>query len=186
MELSRCERATMNAFGLAMLLMTTVPAHGQMMERVSRHYSAEPKEARNLAPVDAQSLVVMLGTGTPLPTPHRFGPATAIIVNGQPYIVDAGEGVMRALAKASAIHSGRIAAAFEPTRLTRVFLTHYHLDHTVGLPSLLLSAWQLGRTEPIEVYGPDGTRNLVTHIFEAWQPNIEKRLSQSNPKSPTG
>ena len=94
MELSRCERATMNAFGLAMLLMTTVPAHGQMMERVSRHYSAEPKEARNLAPVDAQSLVVMLGTGTPLPTPHRFGPATAIIVNGQPYIVDAGEGVM--------------------------------------------------------------------------------------------
>ena len=39
--------------------------------------------------------VVMLGTGTPRPDPNRSGPATAIIVNDTPYLIDFGPGVIR-------------------------------------------------------------------------------------------
>ena len=38
--------------------------------------------------------VVMLGTGTPIPTPERAGPATAIVVDGKAYLVDFGPGVV--------------------------------------------------------------------------------------------
>ncbi len=43
----------------------------------------------------SRTQVVLLGTGNPGPTPDRSGPATAIIVNGQPYLVDFGAGVVR-------------------------------------------------------------------------------------------
>lgn len=44
--------------------------------------------------------IVLLGTGTPLPDPDRSGPSTAVIVNGTPYIVDFGTGVVRQAAAA--------------------------------------------------------------------------------------
>jgi hypothetical protein len=44
--------------------------------------------------------IVMLGTGTPGPDPDRSGPATAIVVNGTPYLVDFGPGVVRRAAAA--------------------------------------------------------------------------------------
>ena len=49
----------------------------------------------------ARTQVVMLGTGTPIPTPNRSGPATAIVVNGKAYIVDFGPGVVRRAAEVS-------------------------------------------------------------------------------------
>ena len=36
--------------------------------------------------------VVLLGTGTPSPDPERSGPATAVVVNGTPYLIDFGPG----------------------------------------------------------------------------------------------
>ncbi len=86
--------------------------------------------------VAAQSstVVVMLGTGTPRPTPDRSGPATAIVVNGTPYLVDAGPGIVR---RAQAAVDKGIAALAMP-KLTTLFLTHLHSDHTVGYPDLIL------------------------------------------------
>ncbi|MGH8285533.1 MAG: MBL fold metallo-hydrolase, partial [Steroidobacteraceae bacterium] len=48
----------------------------------------------------SRTQVVLLGTGNPGPSPERSGPATAIIVNGQPYLVDFGPGVVRRAAAA--------------------------------------------------------------------------------------
>ena len=45
-----------------------------------------------------ETQVVMLGTGTPIPTPERAGPATAIVVDGKAYLVDFGPGVVRRFA----------------------------------------------------------------------------------------
>jgi glyoxylase-like metal-dependent hydrolase (beta-lactamase superfamily II) len=68
--------------------------------------------------------VILLGTGTPNADPTRSGPAVAIIVDSNTYIVDAGAGIVRRAAAAKiAMSSLRIA-----------FLTHLHSDHTVGLP----------------------------------------------------
>src|SRR5690349_17258427 len=89
--------------------------------------------------------IVMLGTGTPRPDPERCGPATAIVVNGTPYLVDFGPGVVRRAA--AAYRKGVTAFGPAATELRTVFLTHLHADHTVGYPDLILTPWILGRTQ---------------------------------------
>ena len=46
-----------------------------------------------------------------------------------------------------------------------VFLTHLHSDHTIGLPSLILSPWSWRREEPPHIYGPPGTNDGQVLIF---------------------
>jgi ribonuclease BN (tRNA processing enzyme) len=127
----------------------------------------------------AKTEVVMLGTGTPLPDPDRSGPSTAIVVNGTPYIVDAGTSVVRRAAAAR----DKGVKALEPTNLKIAFLTHLHADHTLGLPDLILTPWIMGRKAPLELYGPAGTREMVEHILQAYDVDIKVRtegLEQSN------
>ncbi len=114
--------------------------------------------------------VVLLGTGTPLPDPDRAGPSTAIVANGTPYIVDAGTGLVRRAAAAQE----KGVVALRPVNLRIAFLTHLHSDHTLGLPDLMITPWVMGRKEPLELYGPPGTREMVTHILEAYQ--VDRRI----------
>lgn len=111
--------------------------------------------------------VVMLGTGNPQPDPNRRGPGVAIVVNEQPYIVDAGEGIWRASGAASLRFGGSIAG-LAPTNLSRLFITHLHSDHTVGLPGLILLPWIEGRIDPLLVWGPPGTEDMVENILAAY------------------
>jgi ribonuclease Z len=105
--------------------------------------------------------VVILGTGTPRADPDRSGPAVAVIYDDQAYLFDAGPGVVRRAAAASRAH--HIAALMAP-QLRLAFLTHLHSDHTLGLPDLIFSPWVLGRTEPLELFGPLGTKAMVDHL----------------------
>jgi hypothetical protein len=73
--------------------------------------------------------VVLLGTGTPPPDPDRSGPATAIVVDENVYLVDLGPGVVRR-AQASVLDKGIKALA--PANIRIAFLTH--LSRTL-LPS---------------------------------------------------
>ena len=114
--------------------------------------------------------VVLLGTGTPRPFPDRSGPATAIVVGDQAYLVDFGPGVVRRAAAAAA----QGTAALEPTNLSVAFLTHLHSDHTAGYPDLILTPWVMGRNE-LTVYGPEGTEEMTEHVLRAWQRDIEIR-----------
>jgi ribonuclease Z len=141
-----------------------------------------PEQApRVLAPPGTRTFVVALGTGHPAPNPNRFGPATAVVVDRTAYLVDAGEGIWRATAKAAVAHGGRIGDALDLTkRPGRVFLTHLHSDHTVGLPSLMLSPWSYGKAEPLEVWGPPGTKDMVSRLLEAYQLDIQNRVGRSS------
>jgi ribonuclease BN (tRNA processing enzyme) len=119
--------------------------------------------------------VVLLGTGSPPADPDRSGPSTAIVVNGTPYLVDFGAGVVR---RAKAAMADRGIAALDPVKLRVVFLTHMHSDHTVGYPDLILTPWVLGRRVPLEVYGPTGTVDMTKHILEAYRVDFESRHKQ--------
>jgi ribonuclease Z len=119
-----------------------------------------------------QTQVVLLGTGNPPADPDRSGPATAIVVNGTPYLVDFGAGVVRR-AKSAVVDRG--IAALDPVKLRVVFLTHLHSDHTVGYPDLILTPWVLGRRVPLEVYGPSGIRHMTEHVLEAYSADFETR-----------
>lgn len=100
-------------------------------------------------PLLADMKLVLLGTGTPNPVPERAGAATAVIVNGQPWIIDAGPGVVRR------VEAARRAGTEELTQpsLSRALLTHLHSDHTLGLPDLMYSPWTLEREVPLKIWG---------------------------------
>ncbi len=126
------------------------------------------------SPPATKTRVVLLGTGTPPADPDRSGPATAIVVNDTPYLVDFGAGVVR---RAKLAVAERGITALEPIRLRVVFLTHLHSDHTVGYPDLILTPWVLGRKVPLEVYGPPGIKHLTEHIQAAYRADVEARSS---------
>ena len=130
----------------------------------------------------AATKVVLLGTGTPNAEPDRSGPSVAILVDDTPYLVDFGPGVVRRAA--AACRAG--VAGLEPRRLSTAFLTHLHSDHTAGYPDLILTPWVLEREEPLEVYGPTGTREMTKHILAAYQEDIEERIAGLEPINESG
>ncbi|TAK54724.1 MAG: MBL fold metallo-hydrolase [Gammaproteobacteria bacterium] len=146
----------------------------------------DPGPPRNLAPPGVQSRLVMLGTGNPVPNPYRFGPGTAVVVNGKSYLFDAGEGVWRGLAKAATFHGGGIAQAFQVDNLTHLFITHMHPDHTIGIPALILQPWYLNRANPMDIYGPPGITRRVGAILDAWRDTIELDLAKDPTTTPHG
>ncbi len=125
--------------------------------------------------------VVMLGTGTPIPNPDRSGPAVAVIVDDAAYLFDAGSGVVRRAAAA-----GRAGVkAFAPAqpggqpspRFERIFITHLHSDHTLGLADAIFTPWIQGREAPIDVYGPPGLARLVQSILDGNADDIQERIA---------
>jgi ribonuclease Z len=133
-------------------------------------------------PATASTLLVMLGTGTPNPDPERSGPALAIVAGGRPYLVDCGPGVVR---RAAAANLAGISALDMP-KLTRLFVTHLHSDHTAGYADLVLTPWVLEREQPLEVYGPPGIRSMTDHILAAYAEDIDIRIHGSQPQNATG
>jgi ribonuclease BN (tRNA processing enzyme) len=131
----------------------------------------------------AATQLVILGTGTPRADPARSGPAVAVIYNGRAYLFDSGPGVVRRAAAAA----GRLKiAALQAPRLNRVFLTHLHSDHTMGLPDLIFSPWVLGRKEPLDLYGPKGTTAMAGHLEAAWEQDIDVRIHGLERANTTG
>ena len=133
----------------------------------------------------AETKVVMLGTGTPIPTPDRSGPSTAIVVNDKAYIVDFGPGVIRRASAASTQYGGTIEA-LNVDRIGIAFLTHLHHDHSAGLPDLIYTSWTHGRQEPFELYGPEGTAKMARHVSRAWVEDNRYRLYGLEPATPHG
>ena len=115
--------------------------------------------------------VVLLGTGTPGPDPERSGPCVAIVVRDTPYLVDLGPGVVR---RASAAYRKGVKG-LHFSRLKTAFVTHLHSDHTVGYPDFLFTPWVVGRTGPVQVYGPPGIKAMTEHVLAAWAEDIKIR-----------
>ncbi len=111
------------------------------------------------------SRVVLLGSGVPTPNPERMGACVAVVVGGKPLLFDCGRGAVTQL----------VSAGIDPAQVEHVFLTHHHLDHTIGLPDVLFGSWIVGRNTAVEVYGPPGTSQFVRSIFEVFKLDFEAR-----------
>jgi ribonuclease Z len=94
--------------------------------------------------------VTFLGTGGTYPTASRNVTSHAVRVKGESILFDCGEGTQRQLQK-----SGMRFGAH------RIFFSHLHLDHVLGLPGYLGTLGLLGRKEPIRIYGPLGSRQYL-------------------------
>lgn len=126
--------------------------------------------------------VVLLGSGTPNPTPDRMGPALAVTVGDGAYLVDAGTGLVRRAEEARRLG----LAALAPKNLKTAFLTHLHSDHALGLADLILTPWIDGRSEPLKLYGPPGTKAMAMHLLDAYIQDINIRIKGSQPQNATG
>ncbi len=112
--------------------------------------------------------VVLLGTGYPLPEPHRAGPATLVRAGGMDLLFDAGRAVLMRLRGAG---SG-------PVQVHTVFLTHLHSDHVTDLNDIITMAWAMNlepRTLPI--IGPEGTSSFCEDTIRMLAPDIAWRLA---------
>ena len=138
----------------------------------------------------SRTQIVMLGTGTPIPDPDRSGPAVAIVVDSVAYLFDAGTGVVRRAAAAGrkgvSAFMSRTTAGQPSPRFDRVFLTHLHSDHTLGLADVIFTPWIQGKREPLDIYGPPGTKHLVSGILDANSEDIAERVAASGGPSPDG
>jgi len=134
--------------------------------------------------------IVMLGTGTPVPDPDRSGPGVAIVVDSVAYLFDAGTGVVRRAAAAGRNgvqgFAARTVTAQPSPRFERLFLTHLHSDHTLGLADVIFSPWIQGRVAPLDIYGPPGTQRLVSGILDGNAEDIAERVASSGGPSPNG
>lgn len=124
--------------------------------------------------------IVMLGTGTPIPDPDRSGPGVAIVVDSVAYLFDAGSGVVRRAAAAGRngikAFAPRTPASQPSPGFDRVFLTHLHSDHTLGLADVIFTPWIQGRAAPLDVYGPPGTGVLVKGILDGYAEDLQERM----------
>jgi ribonuclease BN (tRNA processing enzyme) len=113
--------------------------------------------------------LITLGTaGGPLPQKKRTQSSNLLIVRGHLYLIDAGDDVTRRIVQAG--------ANFQ--QVDKIFITHAHSDHTMGLPTLLVSEWEYQRRAPIDIYGPPGTEALVRGAIQFLTPNAEIRWSE--------
>jgi ribonuclease Z len=95
--------------------------------------------------------VIFLGTAGSIPTPQRGLPAIAIRRKGELILFDCGEGTQRQM----------IQAGVGFHRRTKVFITHMHGDHMLGLPGLFQTMSLLDREKKLEIYGPPGIKTFV-------------------------
>ena len=114
--------------------------------------------------------VTLLGTGTPVPRPERFGPSTLVEAGDQKLLIDAGRGATMRLYQLG-VPIGRLDA---------LLLTHYHSDHTNGIPDVWLTGWLKSfyarRSSPFRVIGPTGANELMDNLQRAYAADIRIRL----------
>ena len=114
--------------------------------------------------------VTMLGTGTPNGVPDRVSSGVAISVDNQPYLIDCGHGIVQRVVQAHA--DGKIS--WNTSALNRLFVTHLHADHIVGLPDLMFTPWIHGREDVIHAVGPAELQKMVDHLYIAFEENIRE------------
>jgi ribonuclease Z len=95
--------------------------------------------------------ICLLGTGGMLPLPDRYLTAMLARFNGRKLLIDCGEGTQ--------VTMKMLGWGYKT--LDTICFTHYHGDHVTGLPGLLLTIGNSGRTQPVTLIGPPGLKKVV-------------------------
>ena len=112
--------------------------------------------------------VILLGTGGGPPMDlQRYGPSTLVEAGGERLLFDCGREATLRMAQYGIRLGG----------VSKLFVTHLHSDHIIGIPDLFLTPWasEEARKVPFEVWGPPGTREMMDHMQKAFAFDIRIR-----------
>ena len=107
--------------------------------------------------------ITFLGTSSAVHSNTRSHPSIVLKAFGETILFDCGEGTQRQL----------IYAKISPMKISKIFITHYHGDHILGIPGLLQSMSFRGRETKLTIYGPKGLDNLRDAISSLGFPNFD-------------
>jgi len=98
----------------------------------------------------------MIGSGTPTPTPDRFGTCCVLEIDNEHIMIDCGPASTHKLVK----------AGLWPTQISHLFFTHHHFDHNVDYPCFLLCRWDQssGKEPPLKIWGPPPTKLITDRL----------------------
>ena len=107
--------------------------------------------------------ITFLGTASAVHSSTRSHPSIALKAFGETMLFDCGEGTQRQL----------IYAKISPMKISKIFITHYHGDHILGIPGLLQSMKFRGRETKLTIYGPKGLDDLRQAVLNLSFPNLD-------------
>ena len=110
--------------------------------------------------------ILFLGTGASVPSRDRSLPCVAVRQGRSISLFDCGEGSQRQL----------MISPFSFMKIDRIFITHLHGDHILGLPGLLQTMGMSGRKDPVSVYGPTGLLKALKSMLDACEGELEYEL----------
>ncbi|MES1940976.1 hypothetical protein T5B8_12071 [Salinisphaera sp. T5B8] len=130
--------------------------------------------AQNAAGTDVELLLLGTKGGPALLTPKRISQSSALIVDDEIVMIDAGYGASLRLAEAG--HSLK--------HLRSIFITHLHSDHVLDYPALIMNAWATGLKQPVDVYGPAGMQTMTDQVWKMFAVDIDKRVADEGRPDP--
>ena len=99
--------------------------------------------------------IIFLGTSSAVHSKDRNHPSIAIRAFGEVFLFDCGEATQKQILQTNV----------SPMKISKIFLTHYHGDHILGLPGLLQSMSLNGRQKKLTIYGPKGLNKIKDAIY---------------------
>ncbi|MFM9849558.1 MAG: MBL fold metallo-hydrolase [Hyphomicrobiaceae bacterium] len=101
--------------------------------------------------------ILLLGTGTPAPSLRRQSSGYLVDTGSDVIVMDHGPGA----------HHRLLDAGYKATDVTHLFFTHYHYDHVMDYPRMVLTRWDHGdrQTPPLKVYGPPPLREITDRFI---------------------
>ncbi len=98
--------------------------------------------------------IYFLGTGAAIPSKEGGHSTVAVSYLGEIILFDCGEGTQRQM----------IIAGLSLMKISKIFVTHFHADHFAGIFSLTQSMNLLGRKNRLDIYGPEGIKEIGKHL----------------------
>lgn len=97
--------------------------------------------------------LVFLGTSSAIPTKERNNPGIYFQFFNNFFLFDCGEGIQRQLIKAN----------INFNKIQKIFISHFHGDHVLGLPGLL-QTFDFHQKKEIQIIGPKGISEVIENI----------------------
>ena len=110
--------------------------------------------------------ILFLGTGASVPSRDKSLPCVAVRQGRSISLFDCGEGSQRQM----------MISPFSFMKIDRIFISHMHGDHILGLPGLLQTMGMSGRRKPVSVYGPVGLGKALGSMMDACEGDLEFEL----------